>query len=88
MTVAVSLVRSFNYSPEEVFRHFVDPELLIRWFYPEGCRPEYAILEPRVGGLFAVDMRTVDGLMLSVRSEVSFPAKIGCGSMQLDGRWH
>ncbi len=70
MTEAVSLVHPLAFSPDEVFQHFVDPELLVRWFYPEGCKPERAILEPRIGGLFAVDMKTVDDLALSVRGEV------------------
>jgi len=39
--------------PERVFDHFVQPELLVRWM------GDYAKLEARDGGLFAVDINGV-----------------------------
>jgi uncharacterized protein YndB with AHSA1/START domain len=40
-------------SPERVFDHFVVPDLLVRWM------GDYARLEARDGGLFAVDINGV-----------------------------
>jgi uncharacterized protein YndB with AHSA1/START domain len=39
--------------PDRVFDHFVDPELLVRWM------GDWARLEARNGGLFAVDINGV-----------------------------
>jgi uncharacterized protein YndB with AHSA1/START domain len=39
--------------PDQVFDHFVDPELLVRWM------GDWARLEVREGGLFAVDINGV-----------------------------
>jgi uncharacterized protein YndB with AHSA1/START domain len=39
--------------PDHVFDHFVDPALLVRWM------GDYARLEAREGGLFAVDINGV-----------------------------
>jgi uncharacterized protein YndB with AHSA1/START domain len=39
--------------PERVFDHFVQPDLLVRWM------GDYAKLEAREGGLFAVDINGV-----------------------------
>lgn len=40
-------------APDEVFDYFVQPELLVRWM------GDFARLEPREGGLFAVDINGV-----------------------------
>jgi uncharacterized protein YndB with AHSA1/START domain len=40
-------------SPEEVFEHFVDPEAVVGWM------GDYALLEPRPGGLFTLDINGV-----------------------------
>jgi uncharacterized protein YndB with AHSA1/START domain len=40
-------------TPDRVFDHFVDPELLVRWM------GDWARLEARDGGLFAVDINGV-----------------------------
>lgn len=52
--------------PERVFAHWVEPELLVKWWGPEGCDiPEHA-LDPRPGGAWRTTMRRPDGQRMTV----------------------
>lgn len=48
-------------APEEVFDAWVDPEILVNWWGPEGVTiPEYT-LDVRVGGAWSTTMMSPDG---------------------------
>ncbi len=47
--------------PEEVFRYWTTPELLVTWWGPQGCQiPNYA-LDVRPGGRWRTTMQHSDG---------------------------
>jgi uncharacterized protein YndB with AHSA1/START domain len=53
-------------SPERLFEHFTEPELLVKWWGPEGFDvPEHA-LDLRPGGRWRTTMRAPDGKRLVV----------------------
>lgn len=58
---ALTLHRRIKAPPEKVYEAWTDPALIARWWGPPGATFLSAEIEPRVGGRFAVGMRTPDG---------------------------
>lgn len=48
----VFIVETFNAGIEKVFNAWTDPELLIKWFAPNGCTISFKKLEVKPGGQF------------------------------------
>jgi uncharacterized protein YndB with AHSA1/START domain len=57
----VPVVRTIPAPPLEVFRAFVEPDLLLKWFAPTGCRCVEADIDPRVDGTHRTVVETPDG---------------------------
>ncbi len=55
-TPSLTIKRRFNVAPAEVYRAWVDPELLMRWFGPENVTTMDAQVDARIGGGFRVVM--------------------------------
>jgi uncharacterized protein YndB with AHSA1/START domain len=71
--------RVFKASPDRVFQAWTDPEVLIRWWGPEGhSTPEYA-LDVREGGAWRTVMRSPGGgahICSGVYREISPPNRL------------
>src|SRR6478752_7743856 len=52
--LVVRLERVIAASPDEVYRAWLDPELLQRWLAPGGITVERAEIEARVGGRYGI----------------------------------
>jgi uncharacterized protein YndB with AHSA1/START domain len=57
----LSLRRTFNATPERLFRAWTQAEQLVKWFGPEGVTTEVAEVDLKVGGAYRVVMRTPQG---------------------------
>ena len=53
--------RIFDAPRERVYRAWVDPKQLAKWFPPEGFSSPRCEVDPRPGGVFRVDMKAPDG---------------------------
>ena len=63
----VTVTRRIAASPERVFRAWVEPELLVRWQFPErSVRLEVAAFEARPGGAYRFRFHNADGQVDSV----------------------
>ena len=52
----VRIVREFDAPPEKVFRAHVDPDLFVRWNWPEGCSVRFDRFDCRTGGAYRITM--------------------------------
>src|SRR6185503_11395386 len=64
--IAIRLRHTFHASRERVFRAWTDPEVLKRWWCPEGFTPDTIEVDLRVGGAYRFGMRSVAGGPLMV----------------------
>lgn len=56
------LERTFKAPPAKVFRAWIEPEALKRWFAPNATTPVLAAeVDARVGGRYRIHMRGADG---------------------------
>ncbi|MCW2542360.1 MAG: ATPase [Frankiales bacterium] len=58
---AVRLTRTILASPARVYRAWLDPDLIRRWFSPSDFTVSDAIVDERVGGRHSVWHRNADG---------------------------
>ncbi len=71
--------RLINASREQVFAMFMDPDILARWWGPEGFSNRFEVFDPRPGGAWELVMTGPDGREYPMRKqflEVSKPEKI------------
>ncbi len=61
-TETLRLSRFFDAPRARVFRAFTDPEVLRRWWGPEGMNTPNPQVDLRVGGAYRLEMHTSDGL--------------------------
>lgn len=66
---SLALRRRLNASPEKVYRAWIDPKKLVRWFGPDQGAVQSAETDARVGGRFHVIFRTEDGEQHDVSGE-------------------
>jgi len=50
------IIREFDAPPEKVFRAHVDPDLFVRWNWPEGCSVRFDQFDCRTGGAYRIAM--------------------------------
>jgi uncharacterized protein YndB with AHSA1/START domain len=67
---AVALTRTIAAPREEVYRAFLDPELLQRWFCPGEFAVVTASVDEHVGGRHVVEMLAPDGMRLAFESVI------------------
>jgi uncharacterized protein YndB with AHSA1/START domain len=67
---AVALTRTIPAPREEVYRAFLDPELLQRWFCPGEFAVVTASVDEHVGGRHVVEMLSPDGMRLAFESVI------------------
>ena len=67
---AVALTRTIPAPREEVYRAFLDPELLQRWFCPGEFAVVTASVDEHVGGRHVVEMLAPDGMRLAFESVI------------------
>ena len=58
---AVALTRTIKAPRSKVYRAFLDPEVLARWFCPDDLTVVLATVDERVGGVHRVEMLAADG---------------------------
>ena len=56
----VRIVREFDAPPAKVFRAHVDPELFVRWNWPEGFSVRFDHFDCRTGGAYRITMSGPD----------------------------
>lgn len=61
-TETLRMSRFFDAPRARVFRAFTDPEVLRRWWGPEGMNTPNPQVDLRVGGAYRLEMHTSDGL--------------------------
>ncbi|MFD2923753.1 SRPBCC family protein [Halobacillus naozhouensis] len=75
--VKAVVTHPFTQSPEEIFKAWLDPEIVKKWMFPNGDVGRIEI-DPRVGGSFSfVDHR--DGMAIDHRGdylEIGYPHRI------------
>lgn len=74
-----SLTRSIASPPVEVFRALTDPELVSRWWVPDGATTVVRHLDAHAGGSFAIDVVLAGGHVVGLRGdyrEVTPPSRI------------
>jgi uncharacterized protein YndB with AHSA1/START domain len=57
----VHVERTFNATPEVVWKHWTDPESIKRWWGPPGFAAPIVQNDPRTGGRFLLSMQRGDG---------------------------
>ena len=67
---AVALTRTIPAPREEVYRAFLDAELLQRWFCPGEFAVVTASVDEHVGGRHVVEMLSPDGMRLAFESVI------------------
>jgi uncharacterized protein YndB with AHSA1/START domain len=67
---AVALTRTIAAPREAVYRAFLDPELLQRWFCPGEFAVVAASVDEHVGGRHVVEMLSPDGMRLAFESVI------------------
>jgi uncharacterized protein YndB with AHSA1/START domain len=86
-TSEVNITRVFNAPRELVFKAWADPDLLLKWFAPEGCSIRYTELDIRKGGKFhscLTHPRFGDCWCKGIYHEVVFPERIEYSIMLSD----
>ena len=66
---SLTIVRRIKASPAKVYAAWTRPELMARWWGPDGGPVLSAEADPRVGGRFRVVFQTLDGLTHECRGE-------------------
>jgi uncharacterized protein YndB with AHSA1/START domain len=66
---SLTIVRRFKASPARVYAAWTQPELIARWWGPDGGPVLDAEADLRVGGRFRVVFQTLDGEMHECRGE-------------------
>jgi uncharacterized protein YndB with AHSA1/START domain len=75
----ITMTRVFDAPRAMVFDAFTKPELLKRWFGPEGWTLEVCEIELRPGGTYRYEMHKLDGKKMVIRGaylEVVAPERI------------
>ncbi|TQV70642.1 SRPBCC family protein [Denitrobaculum tricleocarpae] len=57
----VFVERTYRVSPETAFDAWINPDSLTRWFGPPGFTARILTHDPRVGGTWRFNMRSVEG---------------------------
>lgn len=52
----VTIVREFDAPPEKVFRAHVEPDLFVRWNWPDGFSVRFDHFDCRTGGAYRITM--------------------------------
>ena len=52
----VTIIREFDAPPEKVFRAHVEPELFVKWNWPEGYTVRFDQFDCRTGGAYRITM--------------------------------
>lgn len=76
---SLTIKRRLKAPPAKVFAAWTSPDLLMRWFGPDGIENVSADCDARVGGAFRIAMRAADGEtheVSGVYQEVAPPEKL------------
>lgn len=75
----VFIEETFNASVERVFKAWTDPDVLLKWYAPDGCTIRFKKLEVKTGGCFhacIANPKFGDCWTIGTYKEVTFPSKI------------
>ena len=87
----VTVTRVFDAPRELVFRTWIEPEHLMRWWGPRGFTNPVCELDARVGGAIFVRMHGPDGrviLMTGTFREIVTPERLVLSAVAADGDGH
>lgn len=77
--LTLNINRVFSAPPETMFGIWTEPELMKRWFSPEGFNTIHAEVDLRVGGHYRIGMQSSDGNINYVSGtyrEIDAPRKL------------
>jgi uncharacterized protein YndB with AHSA1/START domain len=77
--VTLVISKTFNASPEEVFRMWTDPIEVAKWYGPEGFTNEIHSFDLREGGEYSLTMKGPDGnghLLKGTFTTIDAPKKL------------
>ena len=78
-SLSLIVERTFPAAREKVFRAWIDPALMLKWFAPVGMTPFGIEADARVGGNYRIGMRERDGSTVIVTGtylEVTPPTRL------------
>jgi uncharacterized protein YndB with AHSA1/START domain len=81
------LTRTFDASPDVVFKAWTDPTVLTRWWGPKGYTNPVCEVDPQPGGAIRIHMRAPDGTiypMTGVYESIVEPTQIVFTTTVLD----
>jgi uncharacterized protein YndB with AHSA1/START domain len=58
---SLKIVRTFDASPEVVYRAWTDPKVIKKWFAPTDLTTPIAEVDLKVGGSYRIGMKSPDG---------------------------
>ncbi|MFF2371361.1 SRPBCC domain-containing protein [Agromyces sp. NPDC058110] len=64
MSAVVTVSRRIAASADRLFDAWLDPSALAVWMRRDGSEPSTAVIDPRVGGAFAITMNDPEGAFL------------------------
>ncbi|MBI2610339.1 SRPBCC domain-containing protein [Candidatus Kaiserbacteria bacterium] len=59
--VRLTITRTFDAKPEEVFEAWIDPKMVAQWYGPEGFTNEIHEFDAREGGVYHLTMKGPNG---------------------------
>jgi len=65
----LSLNRDFNVPPEKVFQAWTDPQIVARWFGPDGAEVESVEIDLNVGGTYSLTLKEPDNSVAVLHGE-------------------
>ena len=89
-SVTLLMKRQLNAKPERVFEAFTQPEVLMKWWGPEGCACPGADVDLRVGGSYRLQMQTENYGLIAVHGQYReiIPNKKLCYTWNWEGIDH
>lgn len=55
---SLKIVRTFDASPEDVYRAWTDPQVIEKWFAPSDLGTPIAEVDLRIGGAYRIGMKS------------------------------
>ncbi len=65
----LKIVRTFNAPKELLYKAFIDPEYLAKWWGPYFCQKSVCQLTPEVGGKISIQMTMANGMDVHLKGE-------------------
>ncbi|MGA8753377.1 SRPBCC domain-containing protein [Candidatus Deferrimicrobium sp.] len=72
MSSTIRLHRVLRAAPERVYRAFLEPEAMVKWFPPNGFTGKVHHMDARVGGSYRMSFTTQEGVPDTIPAEACY----------------